>query len=258
MTKKSTSNGAQQQGQSILSTNVMNEYLSSLMDKRKQDLTSEFGIDTDSADQILDSKNQRAFMTAVERFNQITPSRGAWFLCENTELFREIYREAITDWDLIDECLELGMAQMTIAELFSMRPRNLSMLTGKAISKSSNRTRMSDNTEILITSEVYKQIGESGSVFSSREFARLMIRISLMISSSGANDESSIAPIIVFIYNEQFPFQVVTEKFDWLDSESVAIDLAPKREKRKKQSNSDDDANPSDNATDKQSYLTDF
>ncbi len=205
MSKKAIS-GAQQ-GQSILGTSVMNEYLACLLDKRKRDLTKQFGVDLESADQILNSRNQRPFLMAIERFAQITPNRGAWFLCENFELFSDIYREAMIDWELIDECLELGMAQMTVAELFTIRARNLSLLTGKGISKTSNRTRMSDNTEVLITTEVLKQIRENNSVFTARDFAKLMIRISRMISSTGATDESSIAPIIVFIYAEEVSIQ---------------------------------------------------
>ena len=61
MSKKSCY--AQSSGQqSLLSTSVMNEYLVSLQDKRRKEKTNEFGINSDSADQILDSSNQRAFL----------------------------------------------------------------------------------------------------------------------------------------------------------------------------------------------------
>lgn len=244
--------------QSLLSTSVMNEYLVSLQDKRRKEKTNEFGINSDSADQILDSSNQRAFFIAIDRFSQIKPSRGAWFLSENTELFLQILSEAITDWELIDESLDLGMAQTTIEELFSIRARNLSLLTGKAISKTSNRTRMSDNTEVLITTELLNQIKANNSVFSTREFVRLMIRISLMITGTGAIDEARIAPIIVFIYNEQFPFKIVSQKRYWLNDEPTYIDLSPKREQRKKQTKSCDKQKLGDNNFEEKTYLEDF
>lgn len=215
-TKIESSNGSSTSASTSASSAYISAYLTELKQKSMFQASIQLGVSEQIASEMLNSKNQVPLLIAIDRYQQITPQLTMWFLSENVEFFVSLFHDAIEDWQLISECIDCEMTQQHVAVLFNYRARNIRMMLNKSISKQAKRKHLSMSTSLLVDTEVHNYQKKNNLVFSPREFAKFMIRISRMIQISSTPDEASIAPIIQYMSDGDYPIKIRGFKKYWL------------------------------------------
>ncbi|PSW30816.1 hypothetical protein C9J21_18180 [Photobacterium phosphoreum] len=199
-----------------ISTAYLCAYLIELKQKSMRQASIQLGVSETIAIEMLDEKKQIPLYIAIDRYQQITPQLTMWFLSENIDFFVTLFHDAIEDWQLISECIECGMSQQHVAILFNFRARNIRMTLDKSLSKQAKRKHLSMSTSLLVDTEVHNYQKGNNLIFSPREFAKFMIRISRMITLAGSEVEANIAPIIQYMSDGDYPIKIRGFKKYWL------------------------------------------
>ena len=219
-TKKEISNGVSTCASTSASTSASSAYISAylteLQQKSMHQASIQLGVSGQIASEMLNSKNQVPLLIAIDRYQQIMPQLTMWFLSENVDFFVSLFHDAMEDWQLISECIACGMSQQHVAILFNYRARNIRMILNKSISKQAKRKSLSMSTSLMVDTEIHNHKRKNNLTFSPRTFAKFMIRISRIILVSSTPEDASIAPIIQYINDEEYPIKICGFKKYWL------------------------------------------
>ncbi|WP_318521309.1 hypothetical protein [Photobacterium leiognathi] len=185
-------------------------------------------IDNSLAKALIDGeRSQSAGLTlAIYRYNQILPERTICFFESNIKDFIDIYRESEYECELIRECLQHGMSQRNVSDIFGIPPKTLRVIFPNiTIDKSSNRTQLSISALLLIDNELQDAQSTNKLVFSTTNFAKFMLKISNILIVNNLSHESNIAPIIRYIYSEEYQVRVYQESKPWNNQNGELIEI---------------------------------
>ena len=117
-----------------------------------------YNLSTDDISLILDHKNQRQLITAIDRYIDSSLFVGFWFFSENIQSFMGIYRIALREWEYINQLLAMGTSQALISHWFNVDVKSIRFISDRTIPKKNNRSNLSVSAQMMIDTVLWKNV----------------------------------------------------------------------------------------------------